>query len=51
MSKSKKIFLIASVIFFIIIALIAYDIASRTSFPGSTTKDSVNNIEEVNPMD
>lgn len=45
MSKSKKIFLILSAIFLIILLIIAYDMAKRTTFPGQddqkTGKDSV----------
>ena len=35
MKKSKVIFLIAAAIFLIIMALIGYDISSKTTFPGS----------------
>ncbi len=35
MKRSKKIFLIASLVFFLMIVLIGIDIARKTSFPGS----------------
>ncbi len=53
MKKSKKIFLILSVIFFLIIILISIDISRKTTFPGSKNhweetvapSDSTNNDE------
>jgi hypothetical protein len=35
MSKSKKIFLAISVVFFALLFYASYDISSRTTFPGS----------------
>ncbi len=35
MSRSKKIFLGAVILFFILLAYASYDISSRTTFPGS----------------
>ncbi|WP_226389135.1 hypothetical protein [Penaeicola halotolerans] len=35
MSKGKKIFLAAAIVFFIIMLYIGYDISTRTRFPGS----------------
>jgi hypothetical protein len=35
MTRSKKIFLIAFVAFFIVLGYLSYDIGRRTSFPGS----------------
>ena len=37
--RNKKIFIIALVIFFIIMAIIAYDMASRTTLPGTKKYD------------
>ncbi len=42
MDRNKKIFIIALVVFFIIMAIIAYDMASRTTFPGSKKPDTTN---------
>lgn len=35
MNRSKKIFLVVGVVFIIIILIVSYDIATKTSFPGS----------------
>jgi hypothetical protein len=35
MSKSKKIFLGVAVVFFVLLFYASYDIANRTTFPGS----------------
>lgn len=35
MKKSKKIFIVMALLFFIIMIYIGYDISSRTTFPGS----------------
>ncbi|UII24311.1 hypothetical protein [Fulvivirga ligni] len=35
MSKSKKVFLIVAIVFFVVIVYLGYDISSRTTFPGS----------------
>lgn len=35
MKKSKKIFIILALLFFVIMIYIGYDISSRTTFPGS----------------
>jgi len=35
MSKSKKIFLAAAIVFFALLFYASYDIATRTTFPGS----------------
>jgi hypothetical protein len=35
MSRQKRIFIIFAVIFFVVLAYIAYDISRRTTFPGS----------------
>jgi hypothetical protein len=34
MKRSKLLFLIFAIIFFVILAIIAFDIAKRTTFPG-----------------
>jgi Flp pilus assembly protein CpaB len=34
MKRSKLIFLIIAILFFVILAIIAFDIANRTTFPG-----------------
>jgi len=41
MSVSKKLFIVLAALFFMIILYFTYDIASRTSFPGSKS-----NVEE-----
>lgn len=38
MSRSKKIFLTAVIGFFMLLAYASYDIASRTTFPGSKSQ-------------
>lgn len=38
MNRSKKIFLIIAVTFFVVIAVISYDIARKTTFPGSKSQ-------------
>lgn len=35
MSKSKKIFLAAAIVFFAVLFYASYDISTRTTFPGS----------------
>jgi len=35
MKRSKKIFLIAAVIFFVMVIFVGYDISRKTTFPGS----------------
>ncbi len=45
LDKNKKIFLIAAIIFLIILFIIAVDIASRTTFPGPK-----GNVEEAIPV-
>jgi cbb3-type cytochrome oxidase subunit 3 len=47
MAKSKKIFLIFCFIFFLIMAWIAYDFATRTTFPGSKNNDTIE--QELTP--
>lgn len=42
MQRNKKILVVAAILFFIIMAFIAYDMASRTTFPGEKKSDSVN---------
>lgn len=34
MSRSKKVFLILAAVFLVIVAIIAYDFAQKTTFPG-----------------
>lgn len=46
MKRSKLIFLLLAVLFFIILALIAYDIARRTTFPGNNSEQPEN--EQIN---
>lgn len=41
MRRSKLVFIILAVIFLIILALIAMDFSSKTSFPGKKNVDSV----------
>jgi len=63
MRKSKLVFIIFAIVFFIILIIIALDISSRTKFPGpqkpaseqSDNKTSVNNkfdwpIHEILPL-
>lgn len=38
MSRSKKIFLVAVVVFFIALFYASYDISQRTTFPGSRSQ-------------
>ncbi|MEQ9298583.1 MAG: hypothetical protein RIF33_08470 [Cyclobacteriaceae bacterium] len=47
MKKSKKIFLLLSLIFLIIMILIGIDISSKTTFPGSkkNLKERIENPE------
>lgn len=40
MSRSKKIFLILAAIFMIIMMMIGYDIARKTTFPGTSKKEN-----------
>ena len=46
MKRSKLVFLIIAIIFFVILAIIAYDIAMKTTFPGKRSKKPV--VEQVN---
>ncbi|WP_170134438.1 hypothetical protein [Echinicola strongylocentroti] len=48
MKKKKKIFLIVSIIFLIIMILIGLDISSKTTFPGSkgNLKERITNDKE-----
>lgn len=39
MKKSKLIFLILAIIFFLIVLFIAYDISSKTTHPGAKSKN------------
>jgi hypothetical protein len=43
MTRQKKIFIIVSILFILIILLISYDISRRTTFPGQKTylKESI----------
>ena len=38
MSKSKKVFLIVAIVFFVVMVYLGYDISSRTTFPGSKSQ-------------
>lgn len=38
MSKSKKVFVVVAILFFIGLGYISYDISSRTTFPGSKSQ-------------
>jgi hypothetical protein len=40
MRKSKFLFIILAIVFFVILALIAIDISSRTSFPGQNNSST-----------
>lgn len=40
MSRSKKVFLIVAAVFLVIIALVVYDFAQKTTFPGSKKTNS-----------
>jgi hypothetical protein len=40
MSRSKKIFLLAAIAFFIALTYFTYDFSRRTTFPGSATEPS-----------
>jgi hypothetical protein len=35
MGRSRKIFIICTVVFFLILAYVSYDFSTRTTFPGS----------------
>ena len=45
--KKSKVFLIISAIFFLILLWIAYDIATRTRFPGSERLDSLQHTDHL----
>jgi hypothetical protein len=38
MSRSKKLFVAAMILFFVLLAYASYDISSRTTFPGSKSQ-------------
>jgi len=38
MKRSKKIFILASAAFFVMLGYVSYDISSRTTFPGSKSQ-------------
>jgi regulatory protein YycI of two-component signal transduction system YycFG len=38
MTRSKRIFIVAAIVFFVLLAYASYDISSRTSFPGSKSQ-------------
>ncbi len=48
MQRSKKIFVVLSAIFLIIMIIIGYDISRRTTFPGNKTDKDVHQSEEIN---
>ncbi len=47
MTRSKKIFLIVVVLFFLFLVWLMYDISSRTTFPGSKNKEKRASLETV----
>ena len=51
MNRSKKILLLFGVIFFIILAFIAYDMASKTTFPGEKNKTEINSEKKNSIQD
>jgi hypothetical protein len=44
MNKSKKLFVLLSAVFIVILAIVGYDISRKTTFPGSKKllKESIN---------
>ena len=40
MSRSKKIFFLVAILFFMLLTYFTYDFSRRTTFPGSRTKTS-----------
>lgn len=51
MSRTKKVFLVFASLFFLILAILAYDISKRTMFPGSQKKSELEHNDEVTPSD
>ena len=49
MNRSKKIFLVISGIFLIVMIIIGYDISRRTTFPGQKDRFENANNESVKP--
>ncbi len=49
MTRSKKIFVACAIAFALFLAYVAYDISSRTTFPGSHPKVKVPPSEEPAP--
>lgn len=45
MKRSKKIFLAVSLIFIVVVLLVAYDISQRTTFPGQKPDKAVDSTE------
>lgn len=52
MKKSKKIFLVVGILFFIATLIVGYDISRKTSFPGSKKllKESIAPTEETDSL-
>jgi len=52
MKKSKKIFLVVGILFFLATIIVGYDISRRTSFPGSKKllKESIAPTEETDSL-
>lgn len=52
MKKSKKIFLVVGILFFLATIIVGYDISRRTSFPGSKKllKESIAPTEEIDSL-
>jgi hypothetical protein len=51
MARSKKIFLVLAAIFMILMAVIGYDIARRTAFPGSNKDQTEHSTSESSDRD
>ncbi len=53
MNRSKKVFVIVSVVFFLAVLVVGYDISRKTSFPGSKKylKESIMPSEETTEAD
>lgn len=45
MNKQKKVFLFIAAIFLLIILFIAYDMSTRTTFPGSKKNDPADTVK------
>ena len=46
MNRSKRILFLFAIVFFVILAIIAFDMASKTTFPGEKNKTEINKNEQ-----